>query len=200
MNKKGFTLVELLAVIVILAVVMLIGGTTVLPMMQKAQKNTLGTEGLALIKGAEEFVQSEQIKGASAAFKATDNVCVSLYFLCNAGYYDKGCGYDASVDDKYTGSFLIKYNNSTGLYEYAFWLSNGTYSYVNATKENYTNIEDENVLHNYNSSESLTSCGSASKEVFCCGINQPTGHHSLSCRELGKTYPGGVYPIYKTLD
>ena len=61
MNKKGFTLVELLAVIVILAIVMLIGGTVVLPMMQKAQKSSLGTEGVSTLKSAEKTYSSDSM-------------------------------------------------------------------------------------------------------------------------------------------
>ncbi|MBQ3020666.1 MAG: prepilin-type N-terminal cleavage/methylation domain-containing protein [Bacilli bacterium] len=40
LNKKGFTLVELLAVIVILAILIVIVATTALPAMNNAKKNT----------------------------------------------------------------------------------------------------------------------------------------------------------------
>ncbi|MBO4601236.1 MAG: type II secretion system protein [Bacilli bacterium] len=63
-NKKGFTLVELLAVIVILAVVILIAVTAVIPRMNKAKKNAFKDEALAFIKAAnEKSVLEEQGDG-----------------------------------------------------------------------------------------------------------------------------------------
>lgn len=59
-NKKGFTLVELLAVIVILAVVILIAVTAVIPRMNKAKKKAFADEALAYIKAAEEYVVAEK--------------------------------------------------------------------------------------------------------------------------------------------
>ena len=58
-NKKGFTLVELLAVIVILAVVILIAVTAVIPRMNKAKRKAFDDEALAYIKAAEEYVVAE---------------------------------------------------------------------------------------------------------------------------------------------
>ena len=137
MNKKGFTLVELLAVIVILAVVMLIGGTTVLPMMQKAQKSSLGTEGVSMKKAAENAFQTELIKGSSATFKSTDKVCFSIAYLCANGYYDKGC---TGSGDKYTGSVLVSPGASST--EYHMWISNETYVYDNKTDSEITNPDN----------------------------------------------------------
>ena len=53
-NKSGFTLVELLAVIVILAVVILIAVTAVIPRMNKAKKNALVDEALVYLNAAKE--------------------------------------------------------------------------------------------------------------------------------------------------
>ena len=53
-NKKGFTLVELLAVIVILAVIILIAVTAVIPRMNKAKWKSFGDEALAFLKAADE--------------------------------------------------------------------------------------------------------------------------------------------------
>ena len=180
MNKRGFTLVELLAVIVILAVVMLIGGTTVLPMMQKAQKNSLGEEGLAMLKAAEKAYQVEQLKGASAAFKTTDTVCFSLHYLCQTGYYDKGCDGNTTAaesdkvtgKDVYSGSVLVTPKND-GSYDYTFWIGNGTYVFKNANKQNYANIDDTNVLTTGTSAS--FDCGATSGTTFIkCGADHIT--------------------------
>ena len=52
-NKKGFTLVELLAVIVILAVIILIAVNAVLPQMRKARRNSFTDEVINFGKAAE---------------------------------------------------------------------------------------------------------------------------------------------------
>ena len=61
-NKKGFTLVELLAVIVILAVVMLIGITAIGPLMTNSRKAALRSDGLDLINAAKTAYQAEALK------------------------------------------------------------------------------------------------------------------------------------------
>ena len=55
LNKKGFTLVELLAVIVILAVIMVITIPTVLGSMDKAKESAFATA----VETMEEFIQKE---------------------------------------------------------------------------------------------------------------------------------------------
>ena len=61
-NKKGFTLVELLAVIVILAVVMLIGITSIGPLMANSRKSALRSDGLDLMNAAKTAYQAEALK------------------------------------------------------------------------------------------------------------------------------------------
>ena len=62
-KKNGFTLVELLAVIVILAVVILIAVTAVLPRMNKAKKNSFYDEAVAYLKaGTEAYVADESVE------------------------------------------------------------------------------------------------------------------------------------------
>ena len=60
-NKKGFTLIELVAVIVILAVVMLIAVSAVGPLMAKSRKGALENEGIALSNAAKTAFQAEQL-------------------------------------------------------------------------------------------------------------------------------------------
>ena len=65
-NKKGFTLVELLAVIVILAVVMLIGITSIGPLMANSRKSALRSDGLDLMNAAKTAYQAEALKTSPA--------------------------------------------------------------------------------------------------------------------------------------
>jgi len=123
LNKKGFTLVELLAVIVILAVVMLIAVTAVGPLMTRTRKSALATEGLGLIEAAETAFQAEQL-ATSSKIKATSDVCFDMKWLYDNGYFEKGSG-----SDGYTGSVFADYDTTTKKHTYTFWISNGTYKY-----------------------------------------------------------------------
>ena len=129
LNKKGFTLVELLAVIVILSVVMLIAVTAVGPLMTRARKSALATEGIGMVNAAKSAYQAEQLTGV---FGPTSSVCFDLQWLCKHNYFEKGC--DGSSDgDKYSGSVLAYYNS--GKVQYKFWISNGIYSFGTESTE-----------------------------------------------------------------
>lgn len=83
-NQKGFTLVELLAVIVILAVIILIAVNAVLPQMEKARKNSLADEALNYAKAAETaYVSNSMEDGAS------DKLCFSIEDDLNGEYVSK---------------------------------------------------------------------------------------------------------------
>lgn len=108
LNKKGFTLVELLSVIVILSVVVLIATNAVVPMMSSAKKQVLATEANKFMGVAKTLYVND---------KATGTKCYSYEDVINSNLIEKN-------DEAYTGSFLIEENN--GKYTYRIWLSNGT--------------------------------------------------------------------------
>ena len=107
-NRKGFTLVELLSVIVILSVVVLIATNAVLPMMSSAKKQVLATEANIMIKQAYLLYTEKGEVGTK---------CISYKELLDSGKVDKN-------DEDYTGSFLIE-STEDGKYNYKIWLSNG---------------------------------------------------------------------------
>jgi len=150
MNKKGFTLVELLAVIVILAVVMLIATTAVGPMMTKSRISSLGTEGIQLVDAAKTAYQAEQLKGDSK-IKATSTVCFDMEWLKNEGYFTKGSA------DGYSGSVLVTYN--AGNYTYTYWLSNGTYWLKSAKADGgYSEVDNNTVYDAAPSGVEMSEC------------------------------------------
>ena len=115
-NQKGFTLVELLAVIVILAVIILIAVNAVLPQMQKARKKSFADEGLSFAKAAENAYVDRQETGAKA-FTVSD---------LKSNYVTKS-------DANYRGCIIIEADpegNITGktVYLAQAKLSEGTYS------------------------------------------------------------------------
>lgn len=113
-NKKGFTLVELLAVIVVLAVIILIAMPSVMNSMAKARRNSFVIEANEIIKSAQTAYSEYLMNGGSGS-----NICVPYSVLKEAGYIEKN-------DNKYAGSVLIQ-TSETGASTYKIWLSSGTY-------------------------------------------------------------------------
>ena len=62
LNKKGFTLVELLAVIAILAILMLLVMPNILNMFKEGKKSSFVTQAQSIYKAAEQKFISESIK------------------------------------------------------------------------------------------------------------------------------------------
>lgn len=115
-NKKGFTLVELLAVIVVLAIIILIAMPSVMSAMDKARKNSLVTE-IAEIAKIAQTAYADDSMGTGITSK-----CYSLQELVDNGYMDKkmkdysGAVY-LSVDKD--GKVISKIRISNGIYQYS---------------------------------------------------------------------------------
>ena len=73
MNKKGFTLVELLAVIAILALLVIIALPNVLKMFNQAKKDTFLTEAKTIYKEISKKYISETMKGNKISIISNDN-------------------------------------------------------------------------------------------------------------------------------
>lgn len=108
LNRKGFTLVELLSVIVILSVVVLIATNAVVPMMGSAKKQVFATEANEIIKHAWTLYGKN----------GSGTKCYSYQEILDNGTLSKN-------DENYTGSVLIE--NNDGKMTYKIWLSNGTH-------------------------------------------------------------------------
>ena len=102
LNRKGFTLVELLSVIVILSVIVLIATNAVVPMADSAKKQVLA------------MAQTLYIQENSSSSK-----CYTYDEIISSGLIEKN-------DENYTGSISIEVDSS-GNYTYKIWLSNGQY-------------------------------------------------------------------------
>lgn len=116
MNKKGFTLVELLAVIVILAIVMLVGVTAVGPVMEKTRKNAIIDEGLTIMDAALLAYESDE---AFSETTITLGKAVSIDKL-GSYYTKKDAGFEGTVivskdldSDEITTSYCL-WNSNTG--------------------------------------------------------------------------------------
>ena len=136
-KKKGFTLVELLAVIAILGIVMLIAMVAVLPMINKSEEKTLFNEGKEMVRAAEiAYNENSNMRGK--------NVCISMEWLNKNGYYEKNYS-----DDKYVGSVLIINDNDDIKMSFVIVNSKGSIGYENATGEpkNMQNYKSENYTY-----------------------------------------------------
>lgn len=154
-NKKGFTLVELLAVIVILAVVMLIGITAIGPLMANSRKSALRNDGLDLITAAKTAYQAEALK-SDPQFNSTESVCMPFTWLKAQGYTEE--------KDKYDGSVLVTYDGN-GQYSYKYWLTNGVYYYLDANSD--TGYEAAKDSTTDEEKTELTNCGGITTVKIC---------------------------------
>ncbi|MCI8671079.1 MAG: prepilin-type N-terminal cleavage/methylation domain-containing protein [Bacilli bacterium] len=136
LNKKGFTLVELLSVIVILSVVVLIATNAVIPMMSNAKKQVLATEANTILGTAKSMYANDGASGSK---------CYSYNDVIKSGLITKS-------DEGYNGSFLIE-SNGNGGYNIKVWLSNGT----NLIDGKSPDITSDDVIES--SEEASTTCG-----------------------------------------
>ena len=89
MNKKGFTLVELLAVISILVLMSLIIGVNITSILRSTEKNSENFDKEQIEKAACVFADSEA--NSSGLCKNTTGDCneISVSMLINSGLLDK---------------------------------------------------------------------------------------------------------------
>ncbi len=119
LNKKGFTLVELLAVIVVLAIIIVIAAPKVLEAMNSATKKAFQMEGQAILTKAMELYMADDLLGAGSTTKC--------YTLSSLGITTTG-NYKGYVI--VYGSSLIGNQNTSAYYLY---LTDNTYQYNNAS-------------------------------------------------------------------
>lgn len=127
MNKKGFTLVELLAVIVILAVIILVAISAVLPQMARARKNSFADEVISYGKAAESaYVSSDMEEELRSGEDVNIGICYELKDL-HGEYVTKN-------DDSYTGVVILKKNPNSdkNLYMRFVYLASNKF-YYNST-------------------------------------------------------------------
>ena len=179
-KKKGFTLVELLAVIVILAVVILIAVTAVIPRMNKAKKNAFIDEALIYLKAAEQ----------AYAFDGNDigSSCINITDL-NDNYVKKS-------GDNYVGTITTELTN--GDYVQTISLTNGKYYLVSSS----TNISSDDVKDSMpqgfksscgNNNSIVAQCSSGDSS---CPVTLPAsldGYSSVDVVIAGKNL---IYPKY----
>ena len=120
MNKKGFTLVELLAVIVVLAIIILVAMPAVMSAMDKARKNSLKNEANEIIKIAQTAYAEDVMNGKAVG--GTD-ICYPIAWLKANGFLEKN-------DDNYHGGVFLKSSDNSA----TIYLTNGMYTYTGTSQ------------------------------------------------------------------
>lgn len=117
-EKHGFTLVELLAVIVVLAIIMLIAVQAVMPLLQDARKKAFVTEAQAAIDAAQAYYMSQALSNNVTVGKG---ICIEIKTLIDKGFYaTKREGYEGWVE------INAKTDNPND-YLYKITMTNGQY-------------------------------------------------------------------------
>lgn len=110
MNKKGFTLVELLAVIVVLAILSTLTILTVNSILSSSQ-DTLSERQKEEIEKAAELYYLKQ-------GNLEENTCVNISTLLSLGYLNGEKVLDPKTDEEMIGSVSITYNSNHYTYKY----------------------------------------------------------------------------------
>jgi prepilin-type N-terminal cleavage/methylation domain-containing protein len=135
MNRKGFTLVELLAVIVILGIVTVIGVTTVLPYMRNAREDAFRFEATEVVKSAKRAIElinlgQANLSNDSASCYKDNKYCFTISKLRNLSIYD-------TKNDAIIGKIEVTVNGVN--YSYNLYMTKGNeFKFINAQMEDYT--------------------------------------------------------------
>ena len=121
MNKKGFTLVELLAVIAILAILVIIALPNVLSMFNEAKKDTFLTEAKTIFKEVSKKYISETMKGNKITYiSSEDDSKLDLNSSSNIKYCVKMDNRGVVTSMKIgNGEYYILYDGSKELSDYS---------------------------------------------------------------------------------
>ena len=108
--KNGFTLVELLGVIVLLSVILLITTISVGSVLNESRDSLSDVQKRKIEEIAETYFIKEGIN--------KDHMCISVEYLINKGYIDGDLIKDPKDREKMTG--FVKVTYSTNQYSYKY--------------------------------------------------------------------------------
>ncbi len=154
-NNKGFTLVELLAVIVILAILMVSAGAAVMSTLNNARVNTFKNEALAALDVADNMYTEISMDANDSNTYLVDNdahedvnahtykaMCVTLQGLVTNGYLDKDVG--QSGTGAVRGVILIEVPFDGGATKKTIWMTNSTHAVTGYEESKISSLKFKN--------------------------------------------------------
>lgn len=148
-NKKGFTLVELLAVIVVLAIVMSLAVVAITNVLDTTRKNSFAADAKSFLEGAHQLVSSDTVSsyfGASGQYAPPCNATANTRYIPIAAInlerggtkspygnnYNKGTDTtvksDAAPSVSYVKVSTTAVSNGNCKYTYSIYLTDGVFS------------------------------------------------------------------------
>lgn len=154
LNKRGFTLVELLAVIAILAILMLLVMPNVLGMFTRGREDAFVTEAQSLWKAAEQKYVTDSIGGTTPGP------------YCKNSGITTGCTEISGISTSF--KYYIDFDTTTGTIK-TFNLMDNNFNIVNANNIDFKNSKDAdgNALVKSNGSNKVLKCTSSNGTVTC---------------------------------
>lgn len=125
MNKKGFTLVELLVVIVIIGLISYIGFPSLMALLNNTKTTEFEYYGKLMVDAAKVYTRKEKVDWQEAdVFKNGQTVEITLDTLINEEYITQFTGTKKDITcGSNTGAVQVSYNPTNGTYTFKYKLT-----------------------------------------------------------------------------
>lgn len=124
MNKKGFTLVELLVVIVIIGLISYIGFPSLMALINNTKTTEFEYYGKLMVDAAKVYTRKEKVDWQEAdVFKNGQTVEITLDTLINEEYITQFTGTKKDITCRNeSGTVQVSYDSTTGTYTFKYKL------------------------------------------------------------------------------
>lgn len=113
-NNKGFTLVELLAVIIVLSFIAAIAITSVSKSISNSKNNLKEVQEVEIINAAKKYYMTED----PTKLESGESKCINVSALIESGQFENDSIIDPTTGETFTGSVIISLVGKQYHYEY----------------------------------------------------------------------------------
>ena len=191
-KKRGFTLVELLAVIVILAVILIIAMPKISDVIKNSKEASLETTAKLIASQAEKKYTENQVLDGSSTIKCSDIAKISNadYESCNITFDDKGNAKVSIVGKgKFEGMAVCNANKNSASISSDCATNANYFSYEDITVVTNVIVEDANKCKSYIQTKGL----SEEDATTLCTTNQAVRGFTLQDVVLQGQIPSSDY-------